>query len=413
MTVPPEADSQIGGLKELKNTGGWVLGLAHFLTMQQDIELYIASTSPLVKTITFIQGEKIKYYIVPTSNGSSLEDRKQRECWKTVYQSVLPDVVHIHGTEYRHALTWLEANGSKSTVVSIQGILSACGPMYYLGMSQWDVIRNITLRDLYKGTIFREAADFDSIAKSEQKILGIVDHVIGRTQWDKSYLWALNPRAKYHFCNEILRYEFYEQRDLWSYSKCTKHQIFVSQASVPYKGLHQLLKAMPLVLREYPDATIRVAGFNIIDNSLKRRIMRTGYGKYILELIEDNCLEDKVFFTGRLNASEMIKEYLKCNAFVLPSSIENSPNALGEAQLLGVPCVASRVGGVPDLMNSIELGKMYRFSDPIELAYSICQIFEESTFHDPLSERAIAQVRHNPETNCLMLLSIYRSICSS
>lgn len=41
---------------------------------------------------------------------------------------------------------------------------------------------------------------------------------------------------------------------------------------------------------------------------------------------------------------------LNANMFLLPSAIENSPNALGEAQMLGVPCVSSRVGGVEDMI---------------------------------------------------------------
>ena len=60
-------------------------------------------------------------------------------------------------------------------------------------------------------------------------------------------------------------------------------------------------------------------------------------------------LEDKVSFLGPLNAEQMKAEYLRSNVFLCPSSIENSPNSLGEAQMLGVPCVASYVGGIPIL----------------------------------------------------------------
>ena len=60
-----------------------------------------------------------------------------------------------------------------------------------------------------------------------------------------------------------------------------------------------------------------------------------------------------------------------------PSSIENSPNSLGEAQLLGVPCIASDVGGVTDMIPNKECGIIYRFEEVELLAkhipsFSIC-----------------------------------------
>ena len=46
----------------------------------------------------------------------------------------------------------------------------------------------------------------------------------------------------------------------------------------------------------------------------------------------------------------MREEYLKCGMFVCPSSIENSPNSIVEAALMGAPVIASRVGGIPDVL---------------------------------------------------------------
>lgn len=47
----------------------------------------------------------------------------------------------------------------------------------------------------------------------------------------------------------------------------------------------------------------------------------------------------------------MIEQYLKAHIFVCPSSVENSPNSLGEAQLLGVPCIGSIAGGIPSMLS--------------------------------------------------------------
>ena len=401
--VPSTAEAIIGGEKELKKTGGWINGMASVLSKKKDIKLAIAATTSSVNDITEIDNNNIKYYAIPTSHANT------QKPWIKVNESFKPDVVHIHGTEYSHATTWIKSNGTLNTVVSLQGIMSSCAKYYYYGMSQWDVIKNITLRDLIKGTIFTDARKFSRLAKSERLILQNISHVIGRTSWDHKQVWAINSKACYHFNNEILREDFYGMYE-WKYSTCKIHSIFINQSAVPYKGFHILLKAMPLILSRYPDTTISVAGFNICDMSFKRKLMRTGYGKYIKGLIKKMHLEKCISFKGPLNAFEMIEEYMKANVFVLPSSIENSSNALGEAQILGVPCIASRVGGMENLIPNDNCGMLYRFSDIVELAYAICHTFETSPSFNNTIMRTTANMRHDRNVNADTLIAIYHKI---
>ncbi len=407
-TTPPEADAKLGGDKELKKTGGWVLGMASQLIKMPDVKLSIGSASPLVTEMTIVKGETIDYYVIPLTDSVSSDIKN----WRKVYDTVKPEVTHIHGSEYKHALTWILANGAENTVVSIQGLTSVYCEFFYEGLSQWDVIRNITPRDLIRGTIFQGKETFRKRGEYEKELFSKVNHIIGRTSWDKTHAWAMNPNAEYHFNNEVLRGNFYKG-DIWEYEKCRKHSIFVNQAGVAYKGLHQLIKALPLILRHYPDTEVYVAGFNICDKSLKRRIMREGYGLYIMRLMKKMKVADKVHFTGPLNAEKMKEMMLNANVFVCPSAIENSPNALGEAQILGVPCVASRVGGVADMIPNDHCGRMYRFEETAELAKQICDAFDSSTSFDNSIMRQEAMKRHAPKANAETLLDIYNDIISS
>lgn len=104
---------------------------------------------------------------------------------------------------------------------------------------------------------------------------------------------------------------------------------------------------------------------------------------------------------------------LNANMFLLPSAIENSPNALGEAQMLVVPCVSSRDGGVEDMIPNKDLGVMYRFSDINEMAYYICKVLDESPRFDNVNMRKQAATRHDRDVNSSELLSIYKTLCSS
>ena len=403
--LPSAAESVLGDERELKQTGGWIIGMASELSKKKNITLAIAAVTTLVKEVKTVECNGVVYFAAPNSSENIIDD------WKAIKEKFRPDVVHIHGTEYQLAYTWIQANGSSNTVVSLQGVMNSCSKYFYYGMSQWDVLRNITLRDLLRETIFMKAKTFGKRAITEKRVLQAVDHVIGRTSWDKKQLWSINPQASYHFNNEILRQEFYDC-DEWQYSRCIKNSIFLNQAAVPYKGLHLLLKAMPTILREYPDTTIRVAGFNICDMSLKRRIMRTGYGKYIEKIIKKYGLQNHIFFTGALNSSEMKKELMSANLFLLPSSIENSSNALGEAQMIGIPCVASRVGGMEDMIPDEQCGTLYRFSDTVELAYAVCQTFKKSSNFDNSIMRETAKKRHDRTINSDTLIDIYHKICS-
>lgn len=405
----PEASSKLGGINELKSSGGWMLGSANNLIKYDNIKLYVATVSPLVKNMQCITGNQIVYYILPYGKGNLKPNRHYQEFWLKIKSDVNPDVVHIHGTEYSHGFEYIRACGADNVVISIQGMKSAYYSYYFCGISIMEIYRNITIRDIFKGSIIKGCRDFKRSSNYEIDMLNMVQHIIGRTSWDRARTWAINPNAQYHLCNETLRDEFYDQ-SLWNYEKCQKYTIFLSQAGYPIKGLHQLLKAMPLIIKYYPDTLIRIAGSDITRcNSIKDILHYTGYGRYVKSLIRNLNLQDKVMFIGNLNADDMKKEYLNCNVFVCPSSIENSPNSLGEAQILGVPCIASYVGGIPDMMVGCE-DNLYRFNEIEMLAEKIIKIFNLKGNVDNSFMQKKALLRHNPGKNVVQLVNIYREI---
>lgn len=404
----PEAEYLLRKDGELKASGGWMLGAANALLKCHDVKLFVASVSRNVSKLTRLEGEKITYYVLPLGKGNLKINMEYITNWQVVENEVKPDVVHIHGTEYSHGHAYMKACGSKNVVISIQGLTSAYYYYYYYGMTIQDIYSCLTIRDLIKGTILNGQKSFKKRGEIEKEMISMCKHIIGRTSWDRARIWAINPDSKYYFCNETLRIEFYEGSQ-WDYSQCKKHSIFLSQAGYPIKGLHQVLKAMPLILRHYPDTIIRVAGHDITQKkgSIFDKLKLTGYGLYIKRLINKYGLQEKVIFTGNLNAAEMKREYLSSNVFICPSTIENSPNSLGEAQILGVPCIASYVGGVPDMMKENE-DNLYRFEEVEMLAEKVCNLFANG--NNQISMINEAQNRHHPEINCKQLYGIYQEI---
>ena len=269
--------------------------------------------------------------------------------------------------------------------------------------------------------LFRDLIKWDNIKLQQRKfvkrgqreiqLLNKITHVTGRTSFDRNEVLTINDKLKYHFMNEILRPVFYQRR--WSYEKCQPYRIFMSQGNYPIKGLHFMLEALPEVRKKFPETKLYVAGDEItrFDN-LKEKVKIGSYGYYLRKLIKKNHLEDAVIFVGRRNSEEMCDEYLKSNVYVSASTLENSPNSVGEAMILGVPVVSSDVGGVRNLLLDEQEGFLYEMEDIQALATKVCRVFEQGVSAREMGNkaRAHAMVTHDRNVNYHRLIDIYRSI---
>ena len=154
-----------------------------------------------------------------------------------------------------------------------------------------------------------------------------------------------------------------------------------------------------------------VAGADIFtqDEGWLKRYMKSSYVRYILNLVDKYRLKNHIVFTGELNEADMCAQYAKTHVFVSPSVIENSPNSVCEAMLLGMPCVCSDVGGIRDLMTHEEQGYIYQSSAPYMLAYYICDLFANDQKAIQFSEAAHERAKqtHDREANVKRTLEIY------
>lgn len=382
--------------------GGWMYSSLKRLHAQNGIELAVATLYNGKKyDASCIDG--IKYYLLPLDGGKTVEYNPGLEAyWHRVHDDFNPDVVHIHGSEYPHGLAYINACGPNGVVVSIQGLISVYTRYYASGIAFSDT-KKTTFRDkIRRDGILRGQKSFEKRGRFEIELLSHVNHIIGRTEWDKAHAWAINPKAQYHHCGETLRDSFYSHK--WSYDNCEPHSIFVSQASYPIKGVHMLFKALPLVLRHYPDTKVYVAGY---DPTAAPWWRIDGYGKYLKKQIARLGISEHIEFTGMLDEKAMCDRYLKSNLFVCCSAIENSPNSLGEAQLLGMPYVASFVGGVPEIAG-MNADVLYRFEETEMLAKKICDIFALGSSYKPAQYDASM---YDGAANTQSLLETYRQIC--
>ncbi len=324
-----------------------------------------------------------------------------------------PDIVHVFGTEYGHDLavgrtvSALKKSGSAvKLLIGIQGIISECGRVYADGLPE-NVKRNRTFRDRIKDdNILRQQEKFLLRGEFELETITYATDITGRTEFDRNWSMEHNPRSVYHHMNETLRSEFYE--GTWDVTECDRHVIFMSQGDYPLKGLHKIIRIMPEIAADYPDVKLIVAGMDITKHrTLRDRIRIGNYGKYLNELIAVNKLKDRVIFTGPLGAAQMKDMYLKSHAYICASSIENSPNSMGEAMLLGLPVIAARVGGIPSMIEDQTEGLLY--DDVSEIPGLLHKIWDDDASATLLGAAGMnrAYRTHDAEANLHRLLEIY------
>jgi len=395
--------------------GGWLIGLSESLLCHADLELIIVF--PMLGIGEAVSGETegIRYWGFPQKKGVTKYDPETENCFTQILAAENPDIIHIWGTEYPHALAMVNAceslEMSGKVLVSIQGLCSVIARHYCAGLPR-HIATAYTFRDMIRcENIETQQKKFQTRGEMEIRAIKKVRHIVGRTDLDRACTGQINPEAAYHFCNETLRNEFYQQQ--WDINACERHSIFFSQANYPVKGLHFMLEAMPEILKVFPDTRLFVAGNNITKKTFwQEKIKLSSYGKYILALIKRYRLEEHICFTGVLDAEQMSQRYLKSHVFVSASSIENSPNSVGEAMLLGIPLVSSDVGGVKSLLTHHEEGFLYQYDAPYMLAHYVCKIFEDDALAQRLSSNARLRgaETHNKLKNGKRMLDIYREL---
>lgn len=354
--------------REASNKEGWLSGLADVLLDRQrenQIELSIAfpiepKEADFTAKIPVKSGFVAAYgFYEDTANAhqyeGALEVRMRR-----ILEQAAPDIIHCFGTEYGHTLAVCRAFPSPERIlIGIQGLCQVYAKAYLADLPE-TVAKRVTFRDrLKRDSMLDQQKKFAVRGRREVAATQLAGNITGRTAWDEYYVRKWNPKAVYYRMNETLRPEFY--RGKWPGEGYDPYCIFLSQGDYPIKGLHYMLLALPRILERYPKATIKVAGDCIIkDDSLSGRIKRSAYGYYLKRLLKEHGIQDKVRFLGRLSAGEMKEQYLSSGLFVCCSAMENSPNSLGEAMLLGMPCVAADVGGIPSLFTDGQDGILYQ-----------------------------------------------------
>lgn len=387
--------------------GGWLSLMIGRLAALPGFRIGVAMRSS-AGAFQRVERDGVTYFALPQQRDRF--DVAQADV-RRVLDEFQPDILHVEGAEMRHArrflLTW---NGPR--LLSMQGVLNGYAN-YELGRLPVAAMLNpLRPRIMITALVLlaRRQWSFRPRLASERLAMSSADHIMGRTLWDRAQAKALAPNAKYHHCSRILRESFMSL--CWNAQDMEPHSIFIGNGASPRKGAHFAVQALALLADDFPDVRLYIAGEDpsrLPRHAPKRHV---GYPAYLLQLIRSLGLEDRVRFTGVLSGPDMAARMVRSHACLVPSIIENSPNTLGEAMMLGVPTVAAYSGGTPSMARDEDEALLYRPDDPAMLALQIRRIFEDAELAGRLSRaaRERARVTHDPDRNLADLIAAYEEI---
>lgn len=382
----------------------WVDAMSKRLLKRDDITLAIACSAKVREVVSrTIDG--ITFYVLP-------KDCDRVDYWNGVLSEFKPDIIHAYGTENTHNILLLKNHSNIPTVVSLQAVMTEYCKDYYAGIDFSTMLRFTTFRDLIgKGGFFSGRRNFEKRAKVEREVFCLAKNVEGRSTWDRVSARNINPNLGYFYCPRMIRVPFFQNE--WKYKDIEEFSLLVHQAHYPIKGLHYVIPAVAKLKTKYPQIKLYIAGVNILNpKQLKYRLFRNGYAKYIKYLVSKYDVSRNIEFLGVLSAEEMAKKLTKVHVAIIPSSIENAPNALAESMVVGTPTIASFVGGNMDMLKHNEEGFLYCYNEPNMLAEYISRIFDSKELAEKFSEnaKAFARAEHDPQTLENTLINIYNNV---
>ena len=371
------------------NGGGWISSLEQIVRSVNDISLGVAFKLDGQKPKNII--DDVTYYCIDSkSNGV--------QKYIEIIDDFKPDIIQIFGSE--NEFGDICSHTDIPVVIHMQG----CLPPYHnalfpVGMNKFDFLigRGLTLRRRFMG--WRSEPSFRHRAEREIDTSKACHYFMGRTEWDKALVSLFNPTAKYFHCEEALRDSFLNMDKHWAPSSQDKIKIISVISNPWYKGVDLILKTAKL-LKQFTSMNFEWNVFGVSDI----RFYEYKYG-----IFANNV---NVNIRGSVSKEVLVNELCNSSVYVHPSYIDNSPNSVCEAQLIGIPVLATNVGGIPSLVKDGETGFLFPANDPYMLANLIKMVVNDVSLSGKISsaEISVAKARHNPDSIKTTLLNVYNYI---
>lgn len=406
----------VGALAKRKgmkmSSGQWLNVELDNSYQKKELELVVCTSGDSYEELT---DENIKYIVVPHGAISTYKCNDENiKYWSNLLEREKFDVILVWGTEYLIGQCVLMANNHRiKSCIYIQGVMSSIAENYRGGISN-STIRSFStvIERIRHTTIFDMERLMSLKAAQEECSVTLADGVIVENHWAAERYLSVKSDLRLLWNRLPINSTF--SKYSWSENGYKEHSIITTAAGYPLKGLHFLLEALSYVKVSYPDVKLIVPGADIVNTKgIVSKLKQSGYGKYLSKMIIHYNLGDNISFVGILPPNEYAEIMSKSEIFISASSTENHCSALREAMTVGVPCISSRVGGVPTYAKHEENALLYTYNQPIELAECIIQLFSSLELEQHISRNAKTTIREMYSSNNFdSLFEIYQKMKS-
>jgi glycosyltransferase involved in cell wall biosynthesis len=370
---------------QITGTGTWLVAMAHALAQSNEIHIY-SITSGNTRKGGKVHCKGIQQWVLPNvkRRNNGLPSTKIIKNIQQIVNEIDPDIIHIWGTEGYWGLLTARGYLKGTTIVDIQGLVSQIQKYVYYGLTTIDIMRCFGIKEIMKpsASLLALKHRFNKLADFEIEIIKKHKNISTQSDWTRAHVYYCNPEAQVFSTKIALRAEFLACAQ-WDYSKCDDFTIFtVSADSLSFKGLHVLIDAIALLKPFFPRMKLNIAGY------IAKGIRQSGYTRFIKAKIRKLGIEEMVYWVGALNAKELIKYILKTHVVVIPSFIESYCVFFHEALTVGVPCVVSFSGAMPEFAVHNQSALFFPPGDSEMLARCIVRIFESHRLAQRLSDNS-------------------------
>jgi len=313
-----------------------------------------------------------------------------------------PDIIQIFGTENKFGM--IQSKISIPILIHFQGSVQVVSVKWFTGITRFEQFRSSSMRNIiYRKGIYHEYFRFKEKGTREELIIKKCKYFVGRTNFDRRLISLLSPKAKYFHCDEFIRRGFYESQ--WNLPLSDNISCISILKGVTYKGIDLLLETVALLTRYSAiNITLKICGVREAEEVvtiLKRKHHR------------DTSMS-RIRFLGNLGTDALISELYDSNFYVHPSYMENSSNSICEAMALGMPVIATNVGGTSSLIQDGVDGLLVQEGEPYSLAAAIVELINNYDYARFLGQNARekSKHRHNPDVLREKMINIYQTILS-
>ena len=314
-----------------------------------------------------------------------------------------PDLIHVFGLEC--PLSDIITDTKVPCIVHLQGILSACMTSFFppaIGISETKKYGSLIRERILRNGFVHAYNMMKKGAIRERRLFLKYSNFLGRTDWDHA-ITKMYSRAdsNYYHVDEILRPEFYNAECTAPRDNIDCINIVSTISPTLYKGLDQILRTAEEL--SYHGIRFQWTVIGVEENSEYCRLICK-----VLGMHPDN----RVKLIGCKSASEIVSIFQDTDIYFHPSYIDNSPNSICEAQMLGIPVIATNVGGVSSIVDNGKSGFLVPANEPHIAASHLIELSRNFYLRQSLSRsgRDCAVRRNNPQKIINEILNIYNRL---